>query len=330
MPPDSASPSATPRRESRDLSGKPARTRSTRNGTLRVPLSPPASLPSGSRCSPRERTWIHTGPAGTLKEHVFGTALLRARPRIDWRGSFGQRPSGHRPPVHPFPATPRRRGSRIPRLAVRALQVTRPGQKPWSSVPSMHALRSSLFLCTEAQRIGRFLGDKTTRSLLGGASISFHAETCPDPPLPFGSALGDRLCRHVETFWLGFPLEPRPWAQRIGFGPVRGVEASRTSGIADRTTLRGRLFVGAEALLSGHSLRAGFSDRPPRGVGLAPVPRHRSSRVTTWRGHRGSPFPPHRGALDLVHPSDWSSNHDRVRRGPKRQRCLGTRLHRRD
>jgi hypothetical protein len=43
----SAFPAATPLQESRTLSGKPERTRSSRGGTLPVPFPPPASLPSG-------------------------------------------------------------------------------------------------------------------------------------------------------------------------------------------------------------------------------------------------------------------------------------------
>lgn len=53
-------------------------------------------------------------------------------------------------------------------------------------------------------------------------------------------------------------------------------------------------------------------------------------RVAVWRGHPGSPSPRRRSALDRVHPSVWSSNHDRFRHRPQHQRCIGARLHQRE
>jgi hypothetical protein len=87
-------------------------------GTLPVPLSPPASLPSGSHFSPREHTWIRTGPSGALKSASLEPRSSERDTRLDRRGTFGRRPSGHRRPVHPLPATPKRHGSRVPGLAV--------------------------------------------------------------------------------------------------------------------------------------------------------------------------------------------------------------------
>lgn len=251
MPPDSAIPSAIPPRESSVLLGKPSRAHSSRFGTLRVPLSPPASLPSVSRFSLREHTWIHTGPSGTLKECVFGTALLRARPHLDRHDASGE---GLLATAGPFTRSPRRRDALVhefPGWQYEPCRSPVPGQQPWSSVPGMHALRSYLFLCTEARRIGRFLGDEAARPLalrrrhllprrnVSGSAFAVRPST--RRVLHSGTA----LTATSRRFGSGFPFEPRPVAQHIGFGRVRGVEASWSSGVADRATLRGSLFVGA-------------------------------------------------------------------------------------
>jgi hypothetical protein len=126
---DSALPWATPLRESSVLSGKPERARSSRCGPLPVPLRPPASLPSG-RGRLRAMAPGFTRSLGHTRECDFGTALLRARHAH--RFARGPLAKAFRPPPAgpPIPATPRRRGARICRLAVRARQVTRPGAEP--------------------------------------------------------------------------------------------------------------------------------------------------------------------------------------------------------
>ena len=57
-------------------------------------------------------------PSGALKSASLEPRSSEHDTRLDWRGALWRRPSGHCRPVHPVPATPKRRGSRAPRLAV--------------------------------------------------------------------------------------------------------------------------------------------------------------------------------------------------------------------
>lgn len=214
----------------------------------RVPRAHSTSASLGPRSSERDRASIGTRP-------------------------LGRRPSGHRRPVRSFAATPKRRGSRVRRMAVRARQVTRPGAMPWSGVPGMHALRSRLFLCTEARRIERFLGDKTAGRSRPGAGISFHAEACRDPRLPFGSAPQGPLSPPrrdvlVRAFPLGHDRGPSASGSAVRSVEASWIEESPTEQLSEAA------FSSVQALQSGHSLRAGLLDRPPRGVELASVPKH--------------------------------------------------------
>jgi hypothetical protein len=87
-------------------------------GTLLVPLSPPASLPSGfALLSARAHLDSHS-PSGTLESASLEPRSSERDTRLDRRGTFRRRPSGHRRPVHPLLATPKRRGSQVPGLAV--------------------------------------------------------------------------------------------------------------------------------------------------------------------------------------------------------------------
>jgi hypothetical protein len=217
MPLDSAIPWATPRRESHILSGKPARARSSRYGTHPVPLSPPASLPSGSRCSPREHTRIHTVPRAHSRVRLWNRAPPSAK-----HASIGAAPSGAGllATAGPFTRFPRRRNAVVhgfPDWQYEPGRSPVSGQQPWSSVPGMHTLRSYLFLNTGAPRIRRFLETRPLGRSPCSASITFHAEASRDLRLPFGKALeecrtqrvqysGDCLRRHVETFWFGLSL----------------------------------------------------------------------------------------------------------------------------
>jgi hypothetical protein len=246
-------------------------------------------------------------------------------------GALRQRPSGHRRPGHPIPAAPKRRGSRIRGSAVRARQVTRPGAKPLVERTRVHARGSAHPRCQSIENRASS-GDKTARSAASQRS----------PLFPRRSA-----SRAVGAVRLGTPgsLSPRRRNALVRAFPSHHDLGSSASGsertaaswhlglrIADRETLKDRLFVGARHFRAGFLVELGFGlrlaastsqRRAPRG---AETPRFATSpfgEVDWGPPFRGAETPWARFALSASPPTS-----DRFCRRPQRQRCIGVQLRR--